>query len=163
MSHKSTEYFVTRILLIFGLLVFGFFGAKIIAGFYYASLMSQYSTPLNNLRDYYQNKINQQNDPYKLNRMGLSLLKTDMPQTGYEALKKVTIIDPGWRDGWIARGYAELKLRRYKEALSSLKEAETIDSVHALTYQLLNIAYQKTGDEESAKFAKEKAEFLNTR
>jgi len=164
MKEKQTEYLVTRLLIIFGILVFGYFGAQIVASFYFDRLMSNYAKPLQNFTEYYQNKVNLETDPYKLTRLGGSLLKANQKHAddlAYSALKKSTELDPKWRDGWLARGYGELKFGQPKEALASLKKAEEIDPIYPFTYELLSIAYQATGDETSAKFAQEKVTYLN--
>ena len=161
--NKNTEYFVTRLLIIFGALVFGFFSARIVASLYFDRLMVEYAKPLQNFTEYYQNKVNLETDSYKLTRLGRSLLKANQKHTddlAYSALKKSTELDPLWRDGWVWRGYGELKLGQPKEALNSLKKAEAIDPIFPFTYELLSIAYQATGDETSAQFAKEKVEYL---
>lgn len=158
---KDTEYFVTRLLIIFGALVFGFFGSRIIAGLYYDKLMVGYNHSLQNFTEYYQKKVNLETDPYKLTRLGRSFLKANQNDLATTALEKSTELDPLWRDGWVWRGYEELKLGKPKDALASLKKAETLDPIYPFTYQLLSIAYEATGDEVSAKFASEKVTFLN--
>lgn len=157
---KNTEYFVTRLVIVFGILVFGFFSSRIIASLYYDKLMTDYAKPLQEFRKHYQTKVDLETDPYKLTRLGRSLLKVSYNDLAYAALKKSTELDPKWRDAWVWRGYGELKLNHPKEALVSLKNAEKIDSIYPFTYELLAIAYQATGDEISAKFAREKEKYL---
>jgi len=160
MKEKQTEYLVTRLLIVFGILVFGYFGARIVASLYFDRLMSDYAKSLQNFTEYYQTKVNLETDPYKLTRLGRSLLKANQNDLAYSALKKSTELDPKWRDGWVWRGYGELKLSKPKDALASLKNAEKIDSIFPFTYELLSIAYQATGDETSAQFAQEKNAYL---
>ncbi len=164
MSHKDTEYLVTRLLIVFGILVFGYFSAKIIASLYYDRLMANSNTPLQEFIEHYKTKVNLETDPSKLTRLGRSLLKANQKHTddlAHAALVKSTELDSKWRDAWVWRGYGELKLGQPKEALNSLKKAEAIDPIFPFTYELLSIAYQATGDEVSAKFAQEKVEFLS--
>lgn len=157
---KHTEYYVTRLLIIFGLLVFGYFSARIVASLYYDNLMADYNKSLQNFTDYYQTKVNLETDPYKLTRLARSLWKANQKDLSYLAAIKSTELEPLWRDGWLWRGYLELRLRHPKEALASLKKAESLDPIYPPTYQLLSIAYQETGDDTSAKFAKEKVIYL---
>jgi len=160
MKEKQTKYLVTRLLIVFGILVFGYFSTRIVASLYFDRLMANYNTPLQEFSEYYQTKVNLETDPYKLTRLGRSLLKANQNDLAYSALKKSTELDSKWRDGWVWRGYGELKLSQPKEALNSLKKAEGIDPIFPFTYELLSIAYQATGDETSAQFAKEKVTYL---
>ena len=157
---KNTEYLVTRLLIVFGILVFGYFSAKIIASLYYDRLMANSNPSLQEFIEHYKTKVNLETDPSKLTKLGRSLLKANQNDLAYSALEKSTELDSKWRDAWVWRGYGELKLGQPKEALNSLKKAEAIDPIFPFTYELLSIAYQATGDEISAKFAKEKVEYL---
>ena len=161
---KNSEYFLVRLIIIFGALLIGFFGSRIIGNLYYNRLMKEYA-PLADFKDHYENQINRADDAYKVARLGMVFLKTDYSDLSLAAFRKATALDPKWRDGWVWLGYAELKNNPPaggpQHALESLKTAEKIDPIYPLTYELLATAYQLTGDEQSAKFAREKVTYLS--
>ncbi|MBM2820820.1 MAG: hypothetical protein HW405_580 [Candidatus Berkelbacteria bacterium] len=158
MKHDP-EYFLTRIIIIIGVLGIGFFGAKIIANICYDKWTTEASN-LGDFKDRYENKINLETDPYELGKIGMSLLKGDHNEIALKAFAKAAQLDPNWRDGWVWKSYSELKLNEPKTALESLKKAEKIDPIYPLTYQLLTIAYQQIDDPQSAKFTQDKLVYL---
>ncbi len=105
--------------------------------------------------------ISRETDPYKLGKMGMIFLRVDNNTLAFDCFKKAGELEPGWRDAWLWKGYTELKLSQPKNALASLKKAETIDPIYPLTYQLLAISYQQTDDPNSAKGAQEKLTYLS--
>jgi len=157
---KSQEYFITRIIIIIAALVIGFLGSRLIGALYFNHLMAKDSS-LGNFQKHYQEQINLETDPYRLAKMGMIYLYNENNDLADECFKKATELDPGWRDAWVWKGYTELKLHKPKDALASLKVAEKIDPIYPLTYQLLVIAYQQTGDNQSAQFAQEKLAYLS--
>jgi len=157
---KSQEYFLVRIIIVIAAIFIAYFGARIIGSLYFEHL-TRGSSPLENFKNQYKAKINLETDPYELGKMGMIFLRTDQNDLAYECFKKATKLDPGWRDGWVWRGYTELKLNEPKQALESLKKAEGLDPIYPLTYQLLVIAYQQTGDTVLADRAQEKLGYLS--
>lgn len=161
---KSNEYFLVRIIIIIAAMGCGFLGARIIGSLYYNHLVSK-SSAIDNFKNHYQSQIALETDARDLGKMGMTFLRTDQTDLGFECFKKASELEPGWRDAWVWRGYAELKLDPPtggpKEALVSLKKAENLDPIYPLTYQLLTIAYQQTGDPVSASAAQEKLTYLS--
>lgn len=160
MQNKSSEYYLTRILIVLAAIFIAYFGARLIGSLYYNHLTNG-SSPLENFKNEYKAKINLETDPYELGKMGMIFLRTENNDLAYDCFKKSTELDPNWRDGWVWKGYTELKLNEPKMALESLKSAEKIDPIYPLTYQLLVIAYQQTGDTTSASKAQEKLGYLS--
>lgn len=161
---NSNEFFLVRIIIIIAALGICFFSAKIVGSLYYNHLISKGSA-IDNFKDRYQSQIALETDPRELGKMGMIFLRTEQTDLGLACFKKASVLEPGWRDAWVWRGYAELKLNPPaggpKEALVSLKKAEEIDPIYPLTYQLLTIAYQQTGDPDSANAAQEKLTYLS--
>ena len=93
--------------------------------------------------------------------MGMTFSRLEDYDTAYNCFNKATKMDPHWRDGFVWRGYTEMKLNQPKQALETLKTAEKIDPIYPLTYQLLVIAYQQTGDTVLADRAQEKLGYLS--
>lgn len=151
----DSEYYLVRIIIIVAALIIGFLGSRLIGALYFNKIMASDSS-LGNLQKHYQEQINLETDPYELAKMGMIYLKTDDNQTALLCFDKASKMDPGWRDAFVWKGYTELKLNKPKDALVSLKAAEKIDPIYPLTYQLLVIAYQQTGDTQSAQFAQQK-------
>ena len=156
---KNSEYYLSRILIIIAAIFIAYFGARQIGSFYYANLMK--NSALSDFQNQYRAEISLETDPYVLGKKGMIFLRTDQNELADECFNKATQLDPLWRDGWVWRGYTELKLNEPKEALDSLKKAESIDPIYPLTYQLLVIAYQQTGDTTSAASAQEKLVYLS--
>lgn len=160
MQNKSSEYYLTRILIVLAAIFIAYFGTKLIGGLYFEKKFNL-EGPLKEFKARYQSEIKTETEPYALARMGMSFLKTDNLDLANEAFSRATELDPLWRDGWVWRGYTELKLNEPKLALESLKKAEEIDPIYPLTYQLLVIAYQQVGDTTSAEKAQEKLGYLS--
>ena len=152
------EYYITRLILIGGVLFVGFFSSKYLVNLLYTN---ETNKNFSILAARYDEQIAQETDPYKLAKYGMSFLQNEDNETGLKCFQKVTQLDGEWRDGWVWKGYAELKINESKKGLISLKKAEKIDPIYPLTYQLLTIAYQQTGDFESAKFSQEKLVYLS--
>ncbi len=91
----------------------------------------------------------------------MSFLRAENNELALDCFERATMLDPKWRDGWVWRGYSELKLNLPKEAIVSLKKAEEIDPIYPLTFQLLTIAYQQTGDTAAAKTSQDKLVYLS--
>ena len=81
--------------------------------------------------------------------------------------------DPQFRDAAVYAGFAELALadwqvspqeatRHTETALRYLEQAETIDPIHAYTYELIALAKANLGDTDAAALAKKKAEEFAT-
>lgn len=161
---KSSEYYLTRILMVLAAIFIAYFGARLVGSLYYNHLTSG-NSPLQDFKNQYIEKIKLETDPYELGKMGMTFLRSDQNDLALECFKKATELDPLWRDGWVWRGYTELKLNPPaggpEMALESLKKAEEIDPIYPLTYQLLVIAYQQTGDTDSAASAQEKLVYLS--
>lgn len=155
---KSTEYYITRLVLIGAILLVGFFSAQYLGDLL---LKTETNKAMAIVTARYDEYIAQETDPFKLAKYGMGLLQTNDNQTALKCFEKVTELDPEWRDGWIWKGNTQLRLGEPKEALISLKKAEKIDPIYPLTYQLLTIAYQETGDAESAKATQEKLVYLS--
>lgn len=160
MQQKSSEYYLTRILIVLAAIFIAYFGARLIGGLYFNHLTSG-SSPLKDLKNQYRSQINLETDPYEAAKKGMIFLRTENNDLALDCFKKATELDANWRDGWVWRGYTELKLNQPKEALDSLKKAEEIDPIYPLTYQLLVIAYQQTDDTDSAEKAQEKLAYLS--
>lgn len=160
MSNKSSEYYLTRILIVLAAIFIAYFGARLVGSLYYNHLTSG-NSPLEDFKNQYIEKIKLETDPYELGKMGMTFLRSNQNDLALECFKKATVLDPLWRDGWVWKGYTELKLNDPKLALESLKKAESIDPIYPLTYQLLVIAYQQTGDTDSATSAQEKLVYLS--
>jgi len=157
---NSSEYFLVRIIIVIAAIFIAYFGARLIGGLYYDKLIKE-NNPLQDFQNQYKSQINLETDPYALAKMGMTFLRTENNDLAYECFKKATKLDPLWRDGWVWRGYTELKLNEPKMALESLKKAEELDPIYPLTYQLLVIAYQQTNDPTSAQGAQEKLGYLS--
>ncbi len=157
---NDSEYYLVRAIIIIAALVIGFLGSRLIGALYYNKLMSE-SSALGNFQKQYQEKINLETDPYELAKMGMVFLRINDNETAFLCFDKASKMDPNWRDAFVWKGYTELKFNKPKDALISLKAAEKIDPIYPLTYQLLVIAYQQTGDSQSAQFAQEKLVYLS--
>ena len=157
---KLFEYWFTRVIIWLLVLSLGYVGSRLIGNIYYNKL-TKLSEPIQDYRQNYQEQINKEDDPFKLAKFGRIMLKTGSTDLALTAFSKTTELDAGWRDGWVAKGFVELKLQKTKEALDSLKTAEKIDPINPLTYELLTIVYEQTGDIKSSQFAREKWQYLN--
>lgn len=156
---KLLEYNLTRLIIIGGFFIVALFGIKIIRDVYYNKLFTQLSAPARAMEAQYREEIASGKDPYQLCKIGNAFLNSNS-DLALLAYQKATEIDPKYRDGWILRGYAELKTNQPELAINSLKKAEEIDPINARTYELLSIAYTQTGDTDSAKKAQEKYQYL---
>lgn len=136
----------------------GYFSSGFIRDYYY-----NYETnkALESLNAYYDTQTALQTDAYKVAKYGMTFKDKKDYQIRLKCFQKATQLDPEWRDGWIWRGYTELGLNAPKDALLSLKKAESIDPIYPFTYKLLSIAYRETGDDSSANFAQEKLGYLS--
>jgi tetratricopeptide (TPR) repeat protein len=157
---KDSEFYLVRAIIIIAALVIGFFGSRLIGALYFNKLMAADSS-LGEFQKQYQEKINLETDPYELAKLGMIFLRIDDNETALLCFDKAAKLDANWRDGWVWKGYTEIKLNQPKPALESLKTAEKIDPIYPLTYQLLVIAYEQTGDTQSAQFAQEKLVYLS--
>ncbi len=157
---KDSEYYLTRVMIVVAALIIGFLGSRLVGALYYNRLISN-NSPLAEFQKHYQEKINLETDPYELAKMGISFLRAEDNQSAFLSFDKATKMDPNWRDGWVWKGYTELKLNKPQDALISLKAAEKIDPIYPLTYQLLVIAYQQTGDSQNAQSAQAKLVYLS--
>jgi predicted Zn-dependent protease len=138
------------------IIVLAFFGMR--AGGEYYFLQKE---PLISLDESYRQKIAAETSAYDASKLGMAFLKTDELDLAELAFEKSTSLDANWRDGWIWKGYTELKMATPQKALDSLRAAEKIDPVYPFTYQLLANAYQKLGNTSEAKLAVEKQQYLS--
>lgn len=157
---KSAEFYLAFLIMLLITIMIVYFGARFLGEIYYENKF-QKQFPLTNIKDHYQKEIEIDNRPYQLAKKGLVFLKIDYNDLAWQAFQKACQLEPNWRDGWLWKGYTELKNGQFKPALESLKIAEKLDPIYPPTYQLLTIAYQKTGDEKSAQFTREKFEYLS--
>lgn len=160
MSSKLFEYNLTRLIIIGGFFVCALFGVMILKNIYYNNLVTELSASANAMETQYQEQINSEQDPYKLCRLGNIFLQSNQNDLALSAFKKATETDPKYRDGWVWRGYTELKTNQPEEALISLKKAEEIDPIHPRTYELLALVYNQTDDSAAAEKATEKYNYL---
>ena len=160
-DNKTFEYFIVRIVIIAAVLIGGFLGTKIISGIYYNKLFYDLSEPARAMDQRFQKQIEAETDSLKLCKYGINFYQTGKNDLALSAFTKATVVDGGLRDAWVWKGYIELKIEEENNALESLKKAEEIDPTYPLTYQLLSVAYQKTGNDDSSKQAQEKYEYLS--
>lgn len=164
LSPKLFEYNLTRLIIIGGFFICGLFGAKLIAATYYQKMFYQFSEPTRAMEVDFREQIETEKDPYQLCKLGNSFLNSEKTDLALLSFQKATGLDPKYRDAWVLRGYTELKTNPPaggpEEALKSLKKAEEIDPTYPRTYELLNLAYQQTGDTDAAKKAEEKYQYL---
>lgn len=160
MNSRFLENYLIRIVMVVLFFVTVFFGIKLIFNAYYHKQLAILSITVKAMDDGFKQDIIQENDPYKLNKLGISLMNSDKNELAYSAFTKATELDPGYRDAWVLKGYDEIKMNNAPEAILSLKKAETIDPIYPLTYELLSIAYENIGDSENAKKAVEKQKYL---
>jgi len=158
---KSTEFYLVRLMMIGSSLIIAFFGIGLIANIYRANLTEKLSASAREMEASFRTQIASETDAYQAARMGTIFLKTQKDDLALAAFQKATSLDPNFRDGWVWLGYTELKLNQPEEALKSLKKAEELDPINARTYELLAIAYKQNSDEDSAKKAEEKFEYLS--
>jgi predicted Zn-dependent protease len=138
------------------IIVLAFFGVR--AGGEYYLLKKE---PPISVDDTYRQKIAVETSAYDASKLGMVFLKTDKIDLAELAFEKSTSLDANWRDGWLWKGYTELKMAAPQKALDSLRAAEKIDPVYPFTYQLLANAYQKLGNTTEAKLAVEKQQYLS--
>lgn len=112
------------------------------------------------LQQAYKEQIDQENDYNKLATDAEKLIKGNQLDCGIINLERAVELEPNFRDAWVLLGYAYLSKDEPQKAIESLKKAEEIDPTHADTFKYLADAYQKTGDEEQAKQAQERYDFL---
>ena len=158
---QTFEYYIVRLIIIGGVLIFGFLGSKLISAVYYNRLFDHLSQSARAMDSQFQEKIASGEDSFQLCKWGISFYQSDKNDLALEAFKKATEIDNTYRDAWVWRGYLELKLHQEDQALESLKKAEEIDPTYPLTYQLLSVAYQQTGNNDASQQAQEKYEYLS--
>jgi len=113
-----------------------------------------------NLQKAYAQEIAESTDVNKLTQEGAKLAKGNQVDAALINLKRATELEPKNRDAWVWLGYSQLKNKEPEEALKSLQTAEKLDPINPTTYQYLVIAYQQTGDTDSAKKASDKYEYL---
>jgi predicted Zn-dependent protease len=140
------------------LAIASYFGAFAIGDYYYSHYGS--FKPSTAWQNQYKEKIAEGTNAVKAGKMGMVFLKTGYNDLAYLAFDRATTLDAGWRDAWIWKGYTELKMDKPKDALISLKNAETIDPVYPFTYQLLRQTYELLGNTREADAAKEKLSYL---
>ena len=156
---RSTENNVVRILGVIFFLMLAFFGSRIFAKGY-ASKLTQELTGQDMIRIQIKEEIISENDAYELCKIGISMDKANEKDLALAAFVRATDLDKKYRDAWVLRGNLELKNDRPEEAITSLKKAEELDPIYPRTYELLATAYTAVGDEEQAKKAQEKWEYL---
>lgn len=157
---KKTEYYLVWAIVVLVVLIIGYLGSRTVGNLYYNRLMKSDSA-LGEFQKHYQEKIALETDSFELAKMGMTFLKSGENELALVCFERATQMDPNWRDGWVWRGYTELKLNKPQAALVSLKTAEKIDPIYPLTYQLLVLAYQQNGDKENAQLAQAKLTYLS--
>ena len=74
-----------------------------------------------------------------------------------EMLEEAKRRDPQNRDVLLQLGYAYLQANRVADAKATLEAAKLVDPGYPTTYQLLAVAYAKTGDSKNATLAADRA------
>lgn len=141
-------------------MIFAYFVIQILSGIYTGKLTENLSGPIEGYKAQYRDQIAETTDAYTALRLGQNFTKAQDNELALIAFTRATEIDNQYRDGWVLRGYSELKNNKPAEALISLKKAEEIDPVNAQTYELLAIAYTENEDTDAAKKAQEKYKYL---
>lgn len=157
---RSVENNIVRLILVGAFLLFAYFAVQVFSGIYTNKLAEKLSGPQQEMQNQYAKQIGSQTDAYAATKLGTQFLKAQNNDLALLSFQKATDLDAGYRDGWVWRGYTELKTSQPAEALKSLKRAEGIDPINPKTYELLTVAYQANGDEENAKAAQAKYEYL---
>jgi len=107
-----------------------------------------------------------QEDIYTLMSLGIAFLQTDYSALSPLFWEKVIEKNPQFRDAYVMLGEVYLKTsqnnpQNLTKAQQKLEKAAEIDPVYPKTYQLLAQVYEKIGDGQKAKEAKEKAALLD--
>lgn len=158
---RNLENNLVKIIAAVGFLIFAYFAVRIFIGDIYTDkLIESYSEPTRQMENEFRAQIAAETDAYQALKMGTQFAKAQNNDLALAAYQKATDLDDSYRDAWILRGMGELQNDQPLEAIKSLKKAEGIDPINPRTYELLAIAYRESGDEESAKKAEEKWEYL---
>ncbi len=157
---RNLENNLVRLIIIGAFLIVAYFGIQVFSGFYTNKLIKQMSGPIEAQKEQFRQNIASQTDAYTACKMGINFTNAQNDDLALIAFQKATNLDPTYRDGWVWRGYSELKNNQPQDALDSLKKAEAIDPINPRTYELLAIAYNQSGDADNGKKAQEKYEYL---
>lgn len=113
------------------------------------------------VRDRYAQYLETQNNANKLVINANRLAKSADIEWSILNLERATKLEPKYRDAWVLLGYTRLKLNEPEKGLEALKTAEKLDPTHKQTYELLKNAYKALGQDDSAKAAEDKYDYLN--
>lgn len=157
---RELENNIVRLIAAVAFLIVAYFAIGVFSGVYTNKLTRNLSGPGNAMKEQLRENIATQTDAYAACKLGVSFIKAQNDDLALLAFQKATDLDPTYRDGWVERGYSELKNNQPQNAVTSLKKAEEIDPINPRTYELLTIAYNQTGDVDNAKKAQEKYDYL---
>ena len=157
---RNLENNIVRLIAAVAFLVVAYFAIQAFSGVYTDKLTQNLSGSGNAMKEQLREEVATQTDAYAACKLGVSFTKAQNDDLALLAFQKATDLDPSYRDAWVWRGYGELKNNQPQNAVTSLKKAESIDPINARTYELLTIAYNQTGDQDNAKKAQEKYEYL---
>lgn len=158
---RNLENNLVKIIAAIAFLIFAYFAIQIFSNSYTQKLTQKLSGPGTEMNNQLKEQVSQMTDAYAACKLGLRFSQAQNNDLALFAFQKATDLDPTYRDGWVLRGWGELKMNQPQEAIISLKKAEEIDPINARTYELLNIAYTQTGDTDNAKKAEDKYDYLN--
>jgi len=142
-------------------LLVGYLGSIVISGVAYEHWTKKISEETIELQNNYTQEVLTKTDPYRLVKLGVRQANFGETALALISLQRAVEIDPNYRDGWVYLGYVQIKSNRLGAALESLQKAAELDPINPLTYQLLNEAYKKTGNQEMARQAEEKYQMLS--
>ncbi|MFA6493139.1 MAG: hypothetical protein WCV58_03315 [Patescibacteria group bacterium] len=157
---RGLENNIVRVIAAVAFLLVAYFAIQVFSGVYTNKLTQNLSGPANAMKEQFRQEIASQTDAYAACKLGINFIQAQNDDLALLAFQKATDLDNGYRDAWVWRGYSELKNNQPQEAVNSLKKAENIDPINARTYELLSVAYSQTGDDDNAKKAQEKYDYL---
>ncbi|MCL5407284.1 MAG: hypothetical protein M1429_02200 [Patescibacteria group bacterium] len=157
---KELENNIVRLIAAVAFLVVAYFAIGVFSGVYTDKLTQNLSGPGEAMKEQLREQIVAQTDTYQATKLGIKFTQAQNDDLALLAFQKATDLDPTYRDGWVWRGYSELKNNQSQNAVASLKKAEEIDPINPRTYELLTIAYNQTNDTDNAKKTQEKYDYL---
>ncbi len=150
----------TKLLIILSILLFGLSLSLVVFKVTYNNQTKDIKTKNQQILDQYSNNIKTENDAYKLTVAGLHQLDVNLPDLALISLKQATVANPSYRDGWLALGSAQFDTANFNNALISFQTAAKLDPIFPETYRLLQITYNKLGQNDASKLAQTKYELL---
>ena len=154
------ENLIVQILMIVFILGAGFLGSRILANKVLANAMVETQANHDQMMQQIKDKISKENDAYTLTTKGARAADKN-PELAKIYLDRAVEVNKDYRDAWLWKGYAELKIGSNEQAVNSLETAAQIDPIHTETYKYLAIAYSQVGNEEKSKTANEKYQYLS--